>query len=84
MQLSIITPDRKVYEGEVESATFPGVKGAFQVLRNHAPIISSLTKGPVKYRNQAGESKVTITGGVVEVLDNNITLLAESVLDLEQ
>ena len=81
MQLTIITPDRQVFEGEVESATFPGSDGSFQVLRNHAPLVSSLGKGEIKYRGSAGESTVMVEGGVVEVLNNNITVLAERVIE---
>lgn len=80
MQLEIITPDRLIYSGEVSSATFPGVKGSFQVLRNHAPIISSLNQGVVKYQDDKGEGSIEVSGGVVEVKENKIVLLAESVL----
>ena len=79
LQLEIITPDRTVYNGEVESATFPGTLGTFQVLNNHAPIISTLFKGPMSYVNEDGSHKYEIDGGVVEVLNNKITVLAESV-----
>ncbi|WKN45039.1 ATP synthase F1 subunit epsilon [Tunicatimonas pelagia] len=80
MQLTIITPDQEVFEGEVESATFPGSDGSFQVLRNHAPLVSSLGKGDIAYRGKAGEGAVTVEGGVVEVLNNTITVLAERVI----
>ena len=79
MFLEIITPDRKIFEGEVESAKFPGSSGFFQVLNNHAPLISSLEKGPVSYQTKNGEFQVLVDGGVVEVLNNKITVLAESV-----
>jgi len=79
MKLHIITPDAKVLEGDVDAVTLPGTKGSFQVLRNHAPIISSLEKGEVKVRSSKGEdSIVKISGGVVEVLNNKVTVLAES------
>lgn len=77
--LEIITPDGQVYQGEVESASFPGTLGAFQVLQNHAPIISSLDKGLLAYVNDEGTHKYEIDGGVVEVLNNKITVLAESI-----
>jgi F-type H+-transporting ATPase subunit epsilon len=80
MQLEIITPDKTIYSGEVSSATFPGVKGSFQVLNNHAPVISSLSQGLVKYQDETGEGNIEVTGGVVEVKENKIVLLAESVL----
>ncbi len=77
--LEIITPDGQVYNGEVASATFPGTLGTFQVLQNHAPIISSLQKGSLVYINDEGTHKYEIDAGVVEVLNNKITVLAESV-----
>lgn len=78
MYLEIITPDKKVFEGEVESAIFPGSEGSFQILNDHAPLISALGKGPVTYRNKSGEHTLSVDGGVVEVLKNKITVLAES------
>ncbi len=78
MRLEIITPDKNVFEGEVESAKFPGSAGSFQVLKDHAPLISSLEKGTVSYRTANGEHDVFIDGGVVEVLNNRIIVLAES------
>ena len=80
MYLEIITPDKKIFKGEVESATFPGSKGSFQVLNNHAALVSSLTKGTVSLRNSKKEiSELVVTGGVVEVLNNKIILLAEGI-----
>ncbi len=81
MQLTIITPDQEVFEGEVESATFPGSDGSFQVLRNHAPLVSSLGKGEIEYRGSTNTGSVTVEGGVVEVLNNTITVLAERVIE---
>lgn len=84
MHLTIITPDRQIFEGEVDSATFPGEDGSFQVLNNHAPLISALGKGLIRYRGRDGNDSVTVEGGVVEVLKNNITVLAERVLVEEE
>jgi F-type H+-transporting ATPase subunit epsilon len=72
-----------VFDGEVTSATFPGSSGSFQVLRNHAPIISALDKGNVSYCTDDGEHTITIEGGVVEVLNNKITVLVERVIEEE-
>ena len=78
MFLEIMTPDKKVFEGEVESAKFPGSKGEFQVLNNHASLISSLNKGTIEFINKDGIHDVNVSGGVVEVLNNRIIVLAES------
>lgn len=81
MYLEIVTPDKKVFEGEVESATFPGTKGSFQVLTNHAPLISTLAHGKITYvRKTEGTQQLEVDGGVVEVLNNKITVLAEKVI----
>ncbi|GGF24063.1 hypothetical protein GCM10011339_10240 [Echinicola rosea] len=81
MHLEIITPDKKVFQGEVSEATFPGASGAFQVLKNHAPVVSALAKGTVSYTTNDGKQSLEVDGGVVEVRENEIVLLAEKVLD---
>jgi F-type H+-transporting ATPase subunit epsilon len=80
MHLEIITPDKTIFEGEVVSATFPGSKGAFQVLKDHAALISSLDKGKVVYKTDKGNQEIVVNGGVVEILNNNIILLAEEIV----
>lgn len=78
MHLEIITPDKKIFEGEVAIVTFPGSDGSFQVLNNHAPLVSLLRDGVVEYKTSDREvSQVAITGGVVEVLQNKVIVLAD-------
>ena len=79
MFLEIITPDKKVFAGEVSSVHVPGTLGQFQILKNHAPIISTLTAGKVKIKTASGVQSFEVKGGVVEVLKNKIIVLAESV-----
>ncbi len=80
MKIDIITPDKKVYEGEIKSVRVPGQKGSFQVLKDHAPIISTLDSGNVVMVDQDGNEKIfEITGGVIEVKANKIILLADAV-----
>ena len=79
MHLEILTPDKKVYSGEVTSVNLPGTSGYFEVLVNHAPLISTLDKGQIKI-NGSVDDKIFVDGGVVEVLNNNIIVLAESVI----
>ncbi|MFC2081380.1 ATP synthase F1 subunit epsilon [Bacteroidota bacterium] len=79
MNLQIITPDKKVFDGEVKLVQVPGSKGSFQILKNHAPIISTLEKGNVKIIDGDDRtSSVPISGGVIEVKNNEIIILAES------
>lgn len=80
MLIDIITPDHTVFSGEVVSATFPGSDGSFQILNNHAPLISTLDRGKITIRTSHGETNWEVDGGVVEVLDNKITVLAEAIL----
>lgn len=77
--LEIITPSKPIFSGTVVSVTVPGSLGNFQVLYNHAPIMSSLEIGKVKIEFSNGEEKLFITGGgTIEVLNNRVTILAES------
>ena len=79
LHLEVITPQKAAYEGEVKSLTVPGSLGAFQILYNHAPILSSLKIGKVKIVElDNSEHEFAIGGGTVEVSNNNILLLAES------
>lgn len=77
MNLEILTPEKKVFEGEVSSAIFPGADGSFQVLNNHAPLVSLLKDGAIEFRTKEKTEKVVITGGVVEVLQNQVIVLAD-------
>ncbi len=80
MKIEIITPDRKVYSGDIKSIRVPGKKGSFQILKDHAPIVSTLENGPVIMVDLAGNETIyDISGGVIEAKMNKIILLAESV-----
>ncbi len=76
--LKIFTPDGVLFNSEVSSVTLPGTQGAFTVLQNHAPIISSLIKGEVKYTIHEDVSKIETTSGFVEVKDNIVTVCLET------
>lgn len=78
MFLEILTPDETIFSGEVKLVQLPGTTGSFEILDNHAPLISSLKQGKVKIIDNNNEKKFyDIKGGVVEVLNNNIILLAQ-------
>ncbi|MGA3012979.1 MAG: F0F1 ATP synthase subunit epsilon [Bacteroidales bacterium] len=79
MKLNIITPDNILYTGDnVHLVQLPGVDGSFEVMNNHAPLISVLRKGKIKVEIK-GESTLSfdINGGVIEVLENHVQILAE-------
>lgn len=77
MQVEILSPDEKLFEGEADQIQFPGQDGSFGVLNNHAPIIAGLKEGTVRLRSAEGEKTFEIKGGVVEVLKNKVIVLAE-------
>jgi len=80
MYLEIITPDKKVFEGEVKLVQLPGSKGGFEILTNHAPIISTLEKGTIKVIDKNDKEYLfEVNGGVIENKSNKIIVLVESV-----
>ena len=80
MYLEIITPEKKLFTGEVRLVQVPGTKGSFEILHNHAPIISSLQEGQVRLITTDNVEKTfDIKGGVIEDHNNDITILGESV-----
>lgn len=81
MQLDILTPEQKVYSGEVTAVNVPGASGAFEIETNHAPIVSNLGKGYVTIRKAGKEEKFLIEGGIVEVLNNKVIVLADTLLN---
>lgn len=76
MQLEIITPDKVLYSGEITGVKVPGSKGFFEILNNHAPIISNLDKGTVRVNDANGTQNFDISGGIVEVFNNKVIILA--------
>ena len=80
MNLEIVTPDSKVYEGEITSIALPGIDGSFQILNNHAPIVSALGTGKMTVVDTESKTQeYTISGGVVEMNNNKVIVLAESI-----
>mgnify|MGYP001394410949 CR=1 FL=1 len=78
MILEIITPEKKLFKGEVKSVLLPGTNGKFEILNNHAPIISTLTTGQIRIINKNDQKELlNINGGVIEVQNNNIIVLAD-------
>mgnify|MGYP001213985735 CR=1 FL=1 len=78
MLLEIITPEKKVFEGKVKSILLPGTSGKFEILNNHAPIISTLNAGQVRVINNSDQKElIDINGGVIEMQNNKIIVLAD-------
>lgn len=77
----ILTPEGSLFKGEVTGVKLPGTQGSFEVKANHAPIVSTLEKGTVLVRKADGDANFNISGGFVEVNNNRLTLLAESITE---
>ena len=88
MNLEILTPEKKLYSGEVYGVQMPGITGSFEVLDKHAPLISALKPGRIKVlkdksaTGQGHTSTFDIQGGFVEVLNNRVTVLVEGATEI--
>lgn len=78
MHLEILTPEKTLYRGEVESITLPGTMGSFQILNNHAPIIASLTKGMLSFTASDKIKELEVEDGFVEMHDNLVVVCIET------
>lgn len=82
MNISVLTPDRTIFEGEIKSLKVPGVNGEFEILDRHAALVSALGNGNVRILEANGERRVFgIEKGFVEILNNNISLLVQGVTE---
>lgn len=78
MKLDITTPDKQLFSGEASLVQLPGLDGLFEVLKDHAPLVAALKQGKIKVQLNDGQTEYyDINGGTVEVLKNNILVLAE-------
>ncbi|MCB9170425.1 MAG: ATP synthase F1 subunit epsilon [Flavobacteriales bacterium] len=77
MRVEIITPDKELFKGEARSVTVPGVDGSMGFLENHAPLITVLKAGDVKLKTEKDVRTFPVNGGVVEVMNNTVLVLAE-------
>ncbi|HRD56488.1 MAG TPA: ATP synthase F1 subunit epsilon [Ferruginibacter sp.] len=83
MTLEILTPERKIFSGEVLGVQLPGISGLFEVLDKHAPLVSALKGGKMKIlKDKNNSSAFTIQSGFVEVLNNKATVLVEGAVEI--
>lgn len=76
MKVTVLTPRQEVFHGEAIAVTVPGTTGIFEILKGHAPIVSSLQKGTINIKTPQGESvKFEILRGFIEVLNNEVSIL---------
>ncbi len=83
MTLEILTPEKKLFSGEVYGVQMPGISGSFEVLDRHAPLISALKPGKVRVLRAADQELASyqVQGGFVEVLNNRVTVLLEGAME---
>ena len=80
MDLIVLTPEKEIFSGEISSVKVPGANGQFEILKDHAPIVSSLVTGPVRIISTNGSKTVfNIAKGFIEVLGNEVSLLVQGV-----
>jgi F-type H+-transporting ATPase subunit epsilon len=80
MNITVLTPDKEIFKGEITSVKVPGTGGQFQVLKNHAALVSSLAKGKVYLKKADGSPMdFNIEKGFIEVLNNEVSLLVQGV-----
>ncbi len=84
INLEIISPSKTVFQGTVKSITVPGTSGNFQILKNHAPIVSTLEIGLIKISAEETEHYFAVSGGTIEVLNNKVLILADSVENVNE
>ncbi len=80
MILEIITPEKNVFNGTVDSVILPGKSGSFQLLNDHAPMVSTLQKGDLVYEINGKKETLLVDGGVLEVANNKVLVLAEAIM----
>lgn len=78
MTLEILTPETKLFNGEIYGIQLPGIAGSFEVLNKHAPLVAALGKGNIKvFKTKSDIATYSISSGFVEVLNNKTTVLVE-------
>jgi len=79
LNLEIITPEKPIFKDQIEAVTIPGTLGSFQILKDHAPLISSFEVGVIKVKKDSTETFYTTSGGTIEVNENKVLVLADSI-----
>ncbi|HHH53786.1 MAG TPA: ATP synthase F1 subunit epsilon [Bacteroidetes bacterium] len=84
MELVVLTPEQEFFNGEVKSVTVPGASGEFEVLENHAPLVSEITSGTVKLVLKNGEKMLfEVNKGFLEVINNDLALLVNEIKPID-
>jgi F-type H+-transporting ATPase subunit epsilon len=78
LQVSVISPERTIFEGEAESVVVPSWDGELGILRGHAPLMALLGSGELRIRHGGAVERFQVTGGFLQVVDNQVTVLSEA------
>lgn len=78
LKVSIICPERRVFEGDAELVVVPAWDGEIGILRGHAPLMALLGDGELRLKHEGGEQRFAVAGGFVQVIDDQVTILSES------
>ena len=84
IQLQIITAEREVFSGQVDALNAPGVEGQLGILPDHAPLMTVLQPGELTVRTGGEESYLALSGGYLEVLGNQVIILADAAEDVDE
>jgi len=82
LTFALVSPERELFNGEVDHVVVPGVEGDFGVLPNHAPVMSVIKPGALKVINDGAERRIFVNGGFADVTPEGLTVLAEEAVDL--
>ena len=80
----LVSPERLIFSGEVEQVVVPGSEGVFTVLRNHAPMMSTIRPGVIEVTSATGPSKLFVRGGFADVSEKGLTILAEQAIPVSE
>ena len=80
----LVSPERLIFSGEVEQVVVPGSEGVFTVLRNHAPMLSTIRPGVIEVTSATGPSKLFVRGGFADVSEKGLTILAEQAIPVSE
>lgn len=83
LSFALVSPERELFNGDVDQVVVPGSEGEFGVLPNHAPVMSVIKPGALKVLNEGAERRIFVNGGFADVTPEGLTVLAEEAIDLE-
>ena len=84
LNFALVSPERELFNGDVDHVVVPGAEGEFGVLPNHAPVMSVIKAGALRVINDGAERRIFVNGGFADVTPDGLTILAEEALDVAE